>query len=120
MANKSRDKGHNYERKIRKEFQELGFENCQTSRYASREKDDQKVDLVNTRPFNIQCKAVETGINYHDLLNEMPKDSNINCVFHKRSRKETVTMSKKDFYKLIDKLFNKQNNYKQLKIKNYE
>lgn len=99
--NKNRDKGHNYERKIRTELIELGFENCQTSRYASREKDDQKVDLVNTEPFNIQCKAVEKGINYHDLLSQLPKDGNYNLILHKRNRRETVTMTKKDFYNIL-------------------
>jgi hypothetical protein len=82
----------------------LGFEDCQTARYASREKDDQKVDLVNTEPFNVQCKAVETGINYSRILDEMPKDENYNLILHKRARRETVTMRKDDFYELLSML----------------
>jgi len=97
----ARNKGHNYERKIRKELREMGWRACETSRYANRALDDQKVDLANTDPYQIQCKAVERGINYHDLLGEMPKNAKINCVFHKKNRKEVVVLSKQDFYNLI-------------------
>lgn len=104
---KSRNKGHRYERKIRREFVKLGWEECNTSRYESWKMDDDKVDLVHTEPFNVQCKAQESGVNYEKLLTEMPEDSNYNVVFHKRNRRETITMSKDDFYALLQML--KQN-----------
>lgn len=100
-----RNKGHSYERKIRKEMIELGYESCETSRYESKKKDDQKVDLCNTDPFNIQCKAVERGLNYFDVLNSMPNDTNHNVIFHKKNRKgELVVMRKEDFYEIIEAL----------------
>ena len=45
---KSRRKGHDYERQIRREYRELGWSNCETSRFASKMMDDRKIDLVNT------------------------------------------------------------------------
>jgi len=101
----ARRKGHDYERKIRKEFIELGYIDCNTSRYESLKLDAQKVDLTNTGIFYVQCKAVERGINYHKLLESMPKSKKINSVFHKKDRKEIVSIYKEDFYKII-KLIN--------------
>ena len=102
----SRNKGHNYERKIRHEFIEMGFMNCNTSRFESLKLDAEKVDLCNTGCFNIQCKAVEKGINYQKLLSEMPKGEKYNIVLHKKQRKEIAVMSKADFYELIEMLIN--------------
>lgn len=100
-----RVKGHAYERKLAKEFRDLGWIDCKTSRYESRMIDDLKVDLTNTKPFNIQAKAVERLGSYHKILDEMPKDTNYNLIFHKRNNKgEVVVMSKDDFYELVNML----------------
>ena len=56
MANTNRNKGHNYERQLVKDFKKLGFENCVTSRYGSKMLDDQGIDLMNTGAFAIQAK----------------------------------------------------------------
>lgn len=37
-------------------MREIGYEDCKTSRSASRFADDCKIDLVNTGQFAIQCK----------------------------------------------------------------
>ena len=99
-----RNKGLNYERRVRREFIDLGFTECTTSRYESKKRDDNKVDLCNTGPLNIQCKAVETGLNYNRILSEMPKDRNYNIILHKRDRKEIAVLSKPDFMELIEML----------------
>jgi len=96
----SRNKGCNYERKIMHEFIKLGWTDCLTSRYANRQLDDAGVDLVNTSPFNIQCKAIESALQYIKILKNMPIRG-INAIFHKRDRYEMVILSKKDFYKII-------------------
>lgn len=101
---KSRNKGHNYERKIRNEFIALGFTNCNTTRFENLKLDSEKVDLCNTGCFNIQCKAVESGINYLNILTEMPKDEKYNIIFHKKNRKEVAILPKADFYELIEML----------------
>jgi len=101
----ARNKGNSYERKVKNEWIELGFEDCLTSRHASKYMDDLKVDLINTGPFNIQCKAVEKGVYPHKILEEMPDDSKYNVLFHKKNRQgEVVSMMKEDFYELINML----------------
>jgi hypothetical protein len=103
--NNSRAIGHQYERQVRLELIELGWENCKTSRYASRETDDSNVDFVHTEPFNIQCKRWVSAPSYHEVLKSMPDDNNYNVIFHKRPRKgEVVVMDKKTFYDLIEKM----------------
>ena len=97
----ARNKGHAYERKIAKELKDF-YPDCVTSRYGNRMMDDMGVDLINTDPFNVQCKAVERLGTYHDILKSMPEDNNYNLIFHKRNnRGEVVVMSKDDFYELL-------------------
>ena len=106
MASKgksARQKGHAYERKIKNEFIEMGYSDCETSRYESKKLDDAKVDLTNTGIFHVQCKAVEILWSAHKTLSEMPTDEKINVVFHKKNRKgEVVSMTKEDFYRMIE------------------
>lgn len=107
MPNKNRNKGHGFEREIAGEFRGLGFTGCETSRYASRKTDDQKVDLCFTEPFNIQCKAWKSAPSYHRTLKEMPEDSNYNIIIHRRPYQgDVVVMSKEDFYELVCMLKN--------------
>lgn len=99
--NNSRAVGNAYERQIRLEFIELGWKDCKTSRYASREHDDQKVDLVHTEPFNVQIKRWSSAPAYQTVLSEMP-NTGINIIIHKKPNKgEVVVMSKKDFFMLL-------------------
>ena len=98
----ARNKGCAFERQIAKELRELGWKDCVTSRYASKETDDMMVDFVNTPNFQIQAKAVERFHAYHDILSKMPQNENINIIIHKRNRKgEVVVMSKDNFYRII-------------------
>lgn len=100
-----RAKGNNYELKIRKELTEILGKEVLTSRNASRIQDSLKVDLVNTKPFNIQIKAQERGPNYFEVLASMPEDHNYNLLFHKRNHSgEVVVMNKADFYELLNML----------------
>ena len=103
--NNSRSVGHAYERQLRKEFIALGWDKCQTSRYASRETDDANVDFVGTPPFSIQAKRWTSAPSYHEVLSSMPNDENYNVLFHKRPNKgEVVVMDKATFYALVEKL----------------
>lgn len=104
MVNR-RQVGHDYERQVRLELIELGYEDCVTSRYGSKEMDDKLVDLLNTPPFNIQLKRWKSAPSYHDVLNAMPDDVNYNVIFHKRPNKgEVVVMSKESFYEIVKML----------------
>lgn len=69
----------------------------------SKQRDYEGVDLVNTGNLNVQCKAVEGNLKYHDILKEMPdEEGQINVIFHKKNRKGVVViLSKDDFYQMI-------------------
>lgn len=86
----SRDKGKRFELKIAKVWMRLFGGEVERTSYASKKLDDMGVDLTNTDPFNIQCKAVESSMNYHQILERMPHKDNINLVIHKRNHQPPV------------------------------
>lgn len=98
---RNRQAGHNWERVCVKLMQALyttssKFNNVkvETSRYVSKKLDDAKVDLAGTPLFNIQCKRVKNASICFKVLDEMPKDKNINVVFlDKTSRKDKIITS---------------------------
>jgi hypothetical protein len=101
----ARAKGHAFERQIVAFFRTKGWTKCNTSRFESKMKDDQGIDLTNTDPLSIQCKAIEKLGSVHDILNRMPKDENYNLVFHKKNRKGTIVcMTLEDFEEILDML----------------
>jgi hypothetical protein len=106
MAVNGRNKGHAFERKLMKLFQSLGWLKCRTSRNESRARDDEKVDLCHTAPFNIQAKAVEKLGSLHEVLSSMPREKdNFNLVWHKRNNKgSVVAMTEDDFLKILNML----------------
>lgn len=107
MTNTNRTKGHNYERQLAREFRDMGWENCLTSRYESKRVDDSKVDLCFTEPFNVQAKSFYNFKSPVKILKEMPSDSNYNLVFEKIKHKgEYVCLKKEDFYEIIMMLKN--------------
>jgi hypothetical protein len=109
-GSKNRRAGHNYERKCTNYFKELGFLRARTSRQASRLLDDAKVDIAYI-PFNVQCKAVDSNMNYLTLIDEInvkikelvPERKDYpTIVFHKRKNKKTlVVMNIDEFTKLL-------------------
>ncbi len=103
---KGRTKGHSYERALKNKFIDWGWTRCKTSRSESRNRDDQKVDLCFTAPFNIQAKAVESLGPLHNVLAEMPiEEGQFNVVFHKKNRLGTVVaMSEEDFVRMVNML----------------
>lgn len=108
---RSKRLGSSYEQEVRREWIELGFEECETARYESKKRDDQKVDLMHTAFFNIQCKAYKSLPNPRKVLDEMPDDENYNIMFHKlnvgKGKKrpdDLVIMHKEDFYEIVKML----------------
>ena len=121
MSNTNRTKGHNAEREYRNKFRALGYQNCETSRYASRKHDDCKVDLVYL-PFNVQIKAgKQRSMNPSKVLSDMkqaieegfPGDNHeankIKVLIHRKDGKrgkkrdefdDLVTLTWEDFAKL--------------------
>tara|TARA_A100001391_G_scaffold62126_1_gene38704 strand:+ start:117 stop:473 length:357 start_codon:yes stop_codon:yes gene_type:complete len=103
---RSRRKGHDYERKIRKEFRDMGWKFCETSRYASKMIDNAKIDLVRTDPFAVQCKATTNNPSYHKILDEMkPNMFQYKLIYHKRKNDgEYVIMKKNDWLEILEML----------------
>ena len=99
-----RAKGLNFERSLVRIFTELGIPDVRRS---STYMDDKKVDLEGIPHLNVQAKAMEHLGSSHTILSQMPKDTNINVVIHKKSRKGTVAcMDLDDFLYLYKKAFN--------------
>lgn len=121
----NKQKGSDAERFYAKIFREMGFDKCVTSRYGSRIHDDAAIDLINL-PFNLQIKAgKQKALVPSNVLIDMseriiqkfplsyPEHNQPNVVLHKkevvRGKKRTefdeiVTMTFKDFKKLIEKI----------------
>lgn len=103
--NKNRDAGHRYERYVRKLYAAIFGEQIQTSRYASREMDDKKVDLCGVPMFNVQCKATKQSP--HKVLVEMPQDTNYNILHYKDTKQRArnyVIMEENDWIEIVGML----------------
>ena len=105
MPINSRAKGVAYEQAIVREFKDLlETDKIYSTRSESRRLDDAGVDLCGDIPIHVQCKAVESCPQLHDILKRMPTDKP-RVVFWKRNRKtELVIMEKQEFYKMLDTL----------------
>jgi hypothetical protein len=101
----AREKGKRYELKTAAMWVRHFGGEVERSGYVNKKLDDAGVDLVGTDPFNIQCKAVESSVNTHRILQNMPEDANYNVVFHKRNNAGTVvSMELDDFMELVTML----------------
>lgn len=109
-SNRNREAGHAYERLIRKELEELGYD-MKTTREESRSLDAEGVDLIGNFPYLIQCKTQVNQPNFIELLKRT-----CNLVFLKKTKKantrfvsegEIVVMSKETFYDIVKELFPK-------------
>ena len=113
MGNRNRDKGNNYERKIAQELRDLGFNDVVTSRYASKETDDNKIDLVfqnKSCDLNIQLKKTTNVPQYFKIRSKSNSEPEKFClIWNKQEKKsknfcsagELVMIDKQLFYKLI-------------------
>ena len=98
----ARNKGKRFERRIADVWAQVLGGNPQRTSYVSKVLDDAGVDLTDTKPFNVQCKAHERSLNYHDILDAMPQDENYNIVVHKRNNCGcVVALRMRDFFELV-------------------
>ena len=98
-------KGKKLEQEMAKRFRDIGFDKCKTSRYASRENDDNKCDLSYCVPFNVQCKSHVNFSNPIPVMESMPKDENYNVLIQRVKNKGTYAiMTMDDFMCLVEVL----------------
>lgn len=66
----SRKKGHGFERKVAQDMRTIGYPDAR--RQLEYHKDDANgVDLQNTPPFKIQCKAMKKQPVVHDVMDKI-------------------------------------------------
>ena len=112
LGKRNKQRGNEYERRIAKELNELGF-NIVTSRSESKRTDDNKVDLIdlnNLLPCSLQLKRTSSTPSYFKIREETTvpnksfviiwnKQKNVNGRF--MSEGECVIIDKLLFYELI-------------------
>lgn len=105
MSINARNKGKRFELKIAAVWMRLFGGEVERTGYANKKLDDQGVDLTNTPPFNIQCKAHERSLDIHGILERMPINENYNIVIHKKNhRPPIVAMQLDDFLEITEML----------------
>lgn len=122
IGRSNRNKGNGFERKVARQFRDIGFTFAKTSRQASRLLDDSKVDIAFV-PYNTQCKkGYKKGLNYTNIILEMkeclkknfPPDDVVHThpciIIHDKDRKKEdklVIMEEETWWNLLKQL--KQN-----------
>lgn len=100
----SRNKWHNFERQLAKEYRELGFEECVTARSESKRLDDRWIDLAFTDPIAVQSKSYTNFSTSQiiDSLKHMQSDELWDvCHVKIKNKGEIVAMSKSDWYDIV-------------------
>jgi len=112
LGKRNRQRGNEYERRIAKELNDIGFQ-VVTSRSESKRADDNKIDLIdlsNKLPVQLQLKRVTSTPQYFKIREESTvpnrnfallwnKQKNVNGRF--MSEGEVVILDKLMFYQLI-------------------
>lgn len=112
LGKRNRQRGNEYERRIAKELNDIGFQ-VVTSRSESKRADDNKIDLIdlsNKLPVQLQLKRVTSTPQYFKIREESTvpnknfallwnKQKNVNGRF--MSEGEIVILDKEMFYQLI-------------------
>lgn len=92
---RNRQAGHKFELDCVKAFKKAGFNDCVSSRSSNRNRDAQKIDLVNRDeilsgrlPWAVQCKNIKGHVKYASIINELPKEDNVvRVVLHNQTEK---------------------------------
>jgi hypothetical protein len=99
----SRNKGHNFERAVANKFADAGY--TKARRHLEYHEDDcHGVDLDNTGPFKVQCKAHKNYVSIN-TINEIKdlKQGEIPVLITKGDRLEPMAaLPAKDFYNLVE------------------
>lgn len=122
MTNYARQKGHSYERQIIKELSELGYEGLKSSRSESKNLDDDKIDIAETKdklPCYIQTKKTTNIPSYFKIEKECSrKDRPFVILWNAQELKQgnknmtskgEVAIIPKDFFYELIKLYKEHN-----------
>lgn len=91
LASKNRNKGNSLERAVVNDLKALGFVGCVTSRSESKNKDNNKIDIIDTHndlPTNIQIKYLQNCPNYFTISSECSDKSKPFSIIWKKSTKD--------------------------------
>jgi hypothetical protein len=124
QGKRNRRVGADLERRVAKQFRDLGYKYAKTSRQASRLLDDSKVDIAFV-PFLVQCKkGYKKGLNYTNIFLEtkeaikknFPPDDKVHeypCIIihdkDKKSEEKLVIMEELTFWNLIKNSIKNEN-----------
>lgn len=98
-----RNKGKRFELRIAEVWRTVMGGDPQRTSYVSKWLDDQGVDLTDTEPFYIQCKAHERSLDIHTILDNMPESDKYNIVIHKRNNRGCIVgLRFRDFLELCE------------------
>jgi hypothetical protein len=96
---RNKNAGHEFERTIVKAMNAIGFTYASTSREQSRARDNEGVDIMNSKeyingrlPYNLQCKNLASNtpdgkFPYAQILANMPEGEEINVICHNQTVK---------------------------------
>lgn len=91
LASKNRTKGNSLERAVVNDLKNIGFIGCVTSRSESKNKDNNKIDIIDTNndlPTNIQVKYLCNCPNYFTISSECTDKSKPFSIVWKKSTKD--------------------------------
>ena len=97
MGNRNRTAGNGYELEFIKKIKHI-WENAVSSRFESRSLDAAKVDVVNTPPFQFQCKK-QMNTPSVKILDEMPEGNNV--IIWGKTEKANVNFMLKEEYVIM-------------------
>lgn len=92
---RNRQAGHKFELTCVNAFKDAGFNDVVSSRSSNRNRDAQKIDLVNRDevksgrlPWAVQCKNVKGHLRYGAVLSELPDEEGITkVILHNQTEK---------------------------------
>lgn len=113
QAKRSKNKGADFEAEVVHKLRDIGYEGCVRAAGESKNKDNNKIDIVDTLdelPVNIQCKYTQNTPSYFNIADCCSDKSKPFCLLWKKSpepgsiSKGSVAIIPIDyFYELISK-----------------
>ncbi len=108
MGTRNRRTGNAWELTCKRKLEPI-FPFLVSARSESRNRDNQKVDLMNADeykngrcPYNIQCKSLCSTSNYRRIMEVMPTDIGVNVILHNQTKKKGSRFITVGNYAILD------------------